>query len=132
MQRTLMFVATLALAAFLLPTAFAQQDPSRQSAPEAGQQTSPSSQQQPSPSDQNPGQSSDQGQMSPSSSQNTFTGTVMKSSGKYVLRTDAGAYLLDDQDRAKKYEGQQVNVSGSLDTSSGMIHVTDITAASAR
>jgi hypothetical protein len=37
--------------------------------------------------------------------------------------------LLDDQDGAKKYEGKQVTVTGSFDTATNTIHVTNIQAA---
>ena len=36
---------------------------------------------------------------------------------------------LDDQERAQKFEGKQVQVTGKLDTSSNMIKVQDIKAA---
>ena len=61
----------------------------------------------------------------------SFTGTVVKSGDTYVLKTsDNMTYQLDDQARAKDYEGKQVQISGSLDTSSNTIKVQDIKAAS--
>jgi len=60
----------------------------------------------------------------------TFTGIVLKSGKKYVLKTsDKGSYDLDDQDRARKYEGKEVQVTGILDESSKLIHVQDMKAA---
>jgi hypothetical protein len=60
-----------------------------------------------------------------------FTGTIMKSGDTYVLKTaDNMTYQLDDQARAKQYEGKQVQVTGSLDASSNTIKVQDIKAAS--
>jgi hypothetical protein len=45
----------------------------------------------------------------------------------YVLQTaDNVTYQLDDQERAKEYEGKQVQVTGSLDKSANMIKVRDI------
>ena len=35
-------------------------------------------------------------------------------------------HFLDDQDSAKKYEGKQVKVTGTLETASNTIHVTKI------
>jgi hypothetical protein len=37
--------------------------------------------------------------------------------------------LLDDQENAKKYDGQQVKITGTFDTASNLIHVTNIQAA---
>ena len=60
----------------------------------------------------------------------TFAGTIMKSGCQYVLRTpDNVTYMLDDQERAKKYEGKQVQISGSLDESGGTIHLKDMISA---
>ena len=56
-----------------------------------------------------------------------FTGMIMKSGDSYVLQTmDNVTYQLDDQERAKQYEGKQVQVTGSLDKSSNTIKVKDI------
>lgn len=61
----------------------------------------------------------------------SFTGTIMKSGDTYVLKTtDNMTYQLDDQARAKQYEGKQVQITGSLDSSSNTIKVQDIKAAS--
>jgi len=91
--------------------------------------------------DQQPEQRPDaqQGNQQPASGQDgmqkqnatqMFAGIVMKSGEKYVLRTaDNVTYQLDDQARAKKYEGKEVQVTGSLDESSGTIHVQDMRAA---
>ena len=56
----------------------------------------------------------------------SFTGTVVKAGGKYVLKTSDMNYQLDDQQKAKKFVGQQVKVSGSLDSNTSTIHVSDI------
>jgi hypothetical protein len=56
-----------------------------------------------------------------------FTGMIVKSEGMYVLQTAENVtYQLDDQERAKEYEGKQVQVTGSLDKSANMIKVRDI------
>jgi hypothetical protein len=47
-----------------------------------------------------------------------------------VLKTvEKITYDLDDQDRARKYEGKEVQVTGILDESSKLIHVQDMKAA---
>lgn len=74
-------------------------------------------------------------QQGPSAGQNVekepaaqaFMGMIMKSGGTYVLQTaDNVTYQLDDQERAKQYEGKQVQVTGSLDKSANLIKVRDI------
>lgn len=63
----------------------------------------------------------------------TFAGMIVKSGEKYVLTTsDNVSYELDDQVRAEKFEGKQVQVTGTLDKSSNMITVRDIKAAAWR
>jgi hypothetical protein len=66
----------------------------------------------------------------------TFTGKIVKlQNGQYALLTGqtpegkASGHFLDDQDNAKKYEDKQVTVTGSFDTASNTIHVTNIQAA---
>ena len=60
-----------------------------------------------------------------------FTGTILKSGDSFVLKTaDNMTYQLDDQARAKNFEGKQVQVTGSLDSSNSTIKVQDIKQAS--
>lgn len=58
----------------------------------------------------------------------TFTGKIAQSNGGYVLSDEANkvSYKLDDQDKAKQFEGKNVKVTGTLDASSNTIHVADI------
>jgi hypothetical protein len=56
----------------------------------------------------------------------TFTGTIVKDGGRYVLKASSNVYELDDQDRSKKYEGKQVRVKGVLDAKGNDVHVVDI------
>ena len=154
MKKTLTVVAILALVATMLPAAFAQtsdQTSPSSSAPAASSpaaspsdspaQTSPAqtSPAQTSPAQTSPAQtspstpdqsSSAQGSASAASQDGeSFTGTVVKSGDKYVLKTDTGTYQIDDQDKAKQFEGRQVKVSGNLDKATSTLHVTDIQAA---
>ena len=79
-------------------------------------------------------QNSSQAQQAPApdqtqrDSQQTTTGKIAKSEdGKYVLVDSAGTmYQLADQTSAKKFDGKAVKVSGTVDTSSNTIHVTEI------
>lgn len=60
----------------------------------------------------------------------TFVGKVVKApNGQYALLTDEqagkGVYL-DDQKKAKEFEGKSVKVTGVLDVAKNMVHVSDI------
>ena len=61
-----------------------------------------------------------------------FNGTIVKEKGKLVLKDSAAnvSYQLDDQDKAKQFEGKQVRVTGKLDLNTNLIHVENIEAAS--
>ena len=63
----------------------------------------------------------------------TFSGKIMKlEDGKYALVTgqtpqgQMSGHFLDDQEQAKKFEGKQVKVTGTLEIASNTIHVTKI------
>ena len=60
----------------------------------------------------------------------TFTGQVIKtSSGQYALLMDAQAgrgHYLDDQEKAKQFEGKNVKVTGYLEVAKNLIHVSEI------
>lgn len=66
----------------------------------------------------------------------TFTGKIVKlQNGQFALLTGqtsegkAAGHLLDDQDDAKKFADKKVTVTGTFDTASNTIHVTNIQAA---
>ena len=123
MKNNLSMLATFALAAALLPAAFAQQDQSTQ--PSSNQTLSqPGSDQPQSQTTPGPSASAD------TQTQNSFSGTVVKVGKHFVLKTDKMTYQLDDETKAKQFEGKQVNVSGTLDKSTSIIRVTDIQPAS--
>ena len=57
----------------------------------------------------------------------TMTGTVVKEDGRYVLKTlNRKTYQIDEQDKAKEYEGKQVKIVGSLDVSTSTIRIQSI------
>jgi hypothetical protein len=81
------------------------------------------------PTQQQPSDSSNQANaMNQTSDAQTFIGTVVKVSGKLALRDSVSkaTYELDDQERAKQFDGQHVKVSGTLDTQTKTIHVSSI------
>jgi hypothetical protein len=46
----------------------------------------------------------------------TYTGQIVSENGAYVLKAADQTFQLDDQDRAKHYDGKYVKVSGSLNS----------------
>lgn len=143
--RTLSLIATLAVAAFMIfgsGTLHAQNTPttpSDQQAPPQQQQPSPDMppdhQQpstQPSPSTPQPPSAQPPATGSQSSASSTpsasgaqeFSGTVVKSGDKYVLKDDSGkTYDIDHQTDVAKFEGKRVRVQGTLDESGKKILV---------
>lgn len=56
-----------------------------------------------------------------------FRGTIVKNSGVYSLKASSNnAYQLDDQEKAKQYEGKQVIIGGMLGANGRSLHVIDI------
>ncbi|HMK30376.1 MAG TPA: DUF5818 domain-containing protein [Terriglobales bacterium] len=122
MKKELTILATLALAASL--TSFAQA-PSRTPAGSGSTAQQPISDpsMQGQPGATTPGSGSGMSQAQSTS----ISGKVEKSGKKFVLKASNGtSYQLDDQEKAKNFEGQQVKVSGSLDPTTNTIHVSDI------
>ena len=109
----------LAMLALLLgwflpqPSLHAQQYPSS---------SNPATQQQPMPAVGQPPA------MDQTSNSHTFAGKIAKSGGKLVLKDSASesTYALDDQDRARQFEGQKVKVIGTLDAPTNTIRVATI------
>jgi len=145
MKQRMLKLITLALCAGIVPTVLAQN--SKNAKPDIdppgteliawtqAQEPQPlssqrSQQAQPRPGAQQPSQRPVSGQHNDMQKQNatqTFAGTIMKSGNRYVLKTaDNVTYQLDDQARAKKYEGKQVQIVGSLDETSGTIRVEEM------
>ena len=129
-KSSLLLVAVFAMV--MLPMAFAQSTTAPSQDPTAQPSASPSQQ---TPSQTNPSTSTSpsndpSASATPSDSQRSFVGSIMKNSGKYVLHTSGADYQLDDQSTAKKFEGKDVKVTGQLDASSNTIRVQAIDPAS--
>jgi hypothetical protein len=57
----------------------------------------------------------------------TVTGSISKDGDTYVLKvSDTTSYKLDDQAKAKQYNGQKVRVTGEVDLNTNQIHVRKI------
>jgi uncharacterized protein DUF5818 len=58
----------------------------------------------------------------------TFTGTILKSGESFVLSDSVSKsrYMLDDQDKVRRYEGKHVKITGAVDAASNTIHVETI------
>lgn len=79
-----------------------------------------------------PSQSQRSSESQPTSAQNQnakeFMGTIVKENGALMLKdSSAGtSYKVDDESKVKDYEGKQVKVTGTLDSSSNVIHIESI------
>ena len=108
-----------------------QQTPQTQPTP--APDTPPATQQPPSsqapdqaqtPNSQNNAPAADNGSAAASSDSQTFSGTVVKSGDKYMLKDDSGkTYDIDHQTDVAKFEGKRVRVKGTLDASGTKIMV---------
>lgn len=116
MKRFLSVVALLAVSG-LGVSLWAQQTPS----------TTPSSPAQTSSTP--PQQQTDEA--TPTSTARSFEGKIMKSGDSWVLEDSASgtSYKLDDQDKAKQFDGKNVKVMATMDPATNTLHVVDITAA---
>jgi|SRR5580692_4504992 hypothetical protein len=58
----------------------------------------------------------------------TFTGTILKSGQSFVLSDSVtkSRYILDDQEKVRRYEGKRVKITGAVGAASNTIHVETI------
>ncbi|HXT24555.1 MAG TPA: DUF5818 domain-containing protein [Candidatus Eisenbacteria bacterium] len=78
-----------------------------------------------SPQDQGQSQQRDNGQ----ATENSFAGRITKgNSGKFMLEdaSKSTSFALDNQKLAKKFEGKNVVVTGTLDQANNILHVKKI------
>src|SRR6266700_762058 len=110
MKRFLSIVALLGLTGFGLNLS-AQQDKPRQDQSGAQQQQQQSTDTQ-----------------SQSQSARTLEGKIAESGSKLVFQETSTqtAYKLDDQDKAKPFEGKNVKVMATVDPNTNTLHVVDI------
>ena len=79
------------------------------------------------PDNQSSTQSRDNGQST--AAENSFAGKITKGKkGKFMLEdvSKSTAFTLDDQQLAKKYEGKNVIVTGTLDQNNNILYVKKI------
>jgi uncharacterized protein YdeI (BOF family) len=123
---SLRFLLTLALTLGMLslaPELSAQQSSAPPQDTPAQPQTPQTGQQPQQPPDQAAPQAPSSQADSPSAG-HTFSGTIVKSGDKYVLKDESGAsYDIDHQDQVSKFEGKKVRVTGTLDPSTKTIHI---------
>lgn len=76
-------------------------------------------------------QTQDQAPNKEQSEVKVFAGKIGKSNGRYVLEdpSASSSYYLDDAKSAKKFEGKNVVVTGTLDAANRTIHVQKIESA---
>jgi hypothetical protein len=148
--QSLSLLATLAIALGMIVmggTLHAQNSPSSSPDRQAQQPSqSPDTTQTPPPQSQDPSSSQSPSSQTPSQTPDTnrtpdttpqsgaangtgtdsqvFSGTVVKTGDKYVLKDDSGhTYDIDHQDEVKKFEGKRVRVQGTLDAATNKIMV---------
>jgi uncharacterized protein DUF5818 len=122
MKRLLTHVMLVGLLGFGM-NLMAQQTPSSQDQSGAAQPAAPQASQ---PQAQQPVDAQSQ------QSARSFDGKITKAGDKLVLQ-DASTqtnYQLDDQDKAKQFEGQSVKVTATMDPNTNTLHVVDISPAS--
>lgn len=69
------------------------------------------------------------GAQAPQQKSQSFTGVILKGDDGYALKDGSGTlWKLDDQDKAKQFEGKSVKVTGVPDGQAGIIHVVEIEA----
>jgi hypothetical protein len=129
MKRLLSVVAVLGLSGLGIGLS-AQQMPSRT----ASASDSPSTQ---TPPSTGPDSSIPQAQTDATNSHQSaraFEGKIQRSGDEFVLQENVtqSSYKLDDQDKAKKYEGKDVRIMATIDPTTNTLHVVDITRADTR
>ena len=72
------------------------------------------------------GQSADTSASGPSA--RSFKGRIEQSGDKLILSNSESqtAYQLDDQKKAKRYQGRDIKVIGTLDSTTNTVHVIEI------
>jgi hypothetical protein len=70
----------------------------------------------------------------PQQSARSFEGKIAKSGDKLVLQESSTqtAYQIDDQEKAKQFEGKSVKVMATVDPNTNTLHIVDITPAESR
>ncbi len=70
----------------------------------------------------------------PQQSARSFEGKIAKAGDQLVLQESSTqtAYKLDDQDKAKQFEGKNVKVMATVDASTNTLHVVEITPSESR
>jgi hypothetical protein len=128
MKRLLSIVALLGLSGLGIAQTPAQTPSATDS------QATPSAQ---TPSTSNPNSSMPQTQTDATSAQQSaraFEGKIAKSGDQLVLKDSATqtSYKLDDQAKAKQFEGKSVKVMATVDAATNTLHVVDISASESR
>jgi hypothetical protein len=108
------------------PQAPEQGHPNQQPTPDPTPETQPA----PNPTPSQPGAHSTapgSESQSQAATAQTFTGTIDKESGSYVLKvSDSTSYKLDNDQQVEPYVGKRVQVTGTLDRGINLIHVDKV------
>jgi hypothetical protein len=127
-----LFTVVLGLAFLGIPSAAQQQKPANRQLPDPNSETQPPRPDSAQPASQKTknepaSEAHAPGQVS-SETKQTFSGRVVKSKDQFVLkdRSTNNTYKLDRQDIARQYEGKDVKVAGTLDSSDNTIRISTI------
>lgn len=108
-----------------------------QTPPQTPSQTPSATDSQATPSATSPNSSMPQSQTDAANSQQSaraFEGKIQKSGDELVLQETATqtSYKLDNQEKAKQFDGKNVKVMATLDPATNKLHVVDITPSEAK
>ncbi len=102
-----------------------RQTPTPDPSPETQPEQNPTAPQQYPPD--SPAQGAQTSDKSQTSTVQSFTGTVSKEADSFILQVSKTVfYKLDNEQQVQQYEGQRVRVTGTLDTSTNLIHVEKV------
>jgi Protein of unknown function (DUF5818) len=119
----LITVAALASFAWIAPARAARASAASPQASAAQKPPREQPSQPPAPQEPNNAQQPDQPQAG-SQGENQRQTVMLTGHGEYVLSDSGVNYRLDQQGKAKRFEGQKVKVMGTLDMATNMIHVS--------
>jgi uncharacterized protein YdeI (BOF family) len=123
MKKQVQYLSYLGALALFLSAAISLNGQTQQTQQQEPQSQQPAQQAPPDqPAQENP---DTQAQPSQKAGVQTFSGTIVKSSNKYMFKdaTSGNTYDIDHQDEVQKFEGKKVTVHGTLDANSNMIHI---------
>lgn len=119
-------IATLASIAWIAPARAVSASAASLQASPAQKPPREQPSQPPAPEGPNNAQQPDQPQGQNQRQAVMLTGQIQQQNGEYVLSDSGVNYRLDQQGKVKRFEGQKVKVTGTLDMATNMVHISQI------